>query len=112
MLVHQISASVPQYVDCNEKAQTQLSDRTSYGLGHTHTPKRQLECYTLIFPLYIGGRSVVTSDVRIWILRQLQYMGSHFNIRNAAAAAQVLERNADVDVWEVYAMLGSYAYAS
>jgi hypothetical protein len=51
-------------------------------------------------------------DVRPWVIKKSCYMGnlSHFNIRNAEAVAQTLEGKTDACPWDVYAMLGSYAF--
>ena len=124
MLAGDICASVPQYVDCDSAARHRLPasayaldhrGREAAATGHSHSPNHQLECYTLIFPLYIAGRSqTVHPDVKPWIIKQLHYISSHFYIRNAGIVAKMLERG-DSDAtnpWEVYAMLGSYAFAS
>lgn len=79
---------------------------------HTHTPDHQMICYALIFPLYVAGRSKAVPDVEPWVVNQLRHIGSHFSVRNAEDVAQILERKADINPWEVYAMLGSYAFAS
>ena len=64
ILASEICACVPQYVDCDEAARQRLpsSERLNLNrglgrLGHPHTPTHELECYTLIFPLYVAGRS-------------------------------------------------------
>lgn len=117
ILVGEICACVPQYVDCDDAARQRLlpsekAELPNQNLGHSHTPNHQLDCYTLIFPLFIAGRSKAVPDVRPWVITQLHYISSHFNVRNAEVVAQLLEREADVGPWEVYAMLGSYAFAS
>ena len=127
-LAGEICACVPQYVDCDGVARQrlptsekmellnqtpdQILDRGPVRAGHLHTPDHQLDCYTLIFPLYIAGSSIAVPDVRPWVIKQLHYISSHFHVRNAGVVAQVLERETDVSPWEVYAMLGSYAFAS
>jgi hypothetical protein len=127
-LVGEICACVPQYVDCDGTARHRLPtseksefpdqtpdhilDRGPGGAGHPHTPNHQLECYTLIFPLYVAGRSKSVPDVRPWVIKQLHYISSHFYVRNAEVVAQILEREKDVSPWEVYAMLGSYAFGA
>ena len=78
--------------------------------GHPHTPNHQLECYTLIFPLYVAGRSKCVPDARLWVIKELHYISSPFYIRNEKVVAQLLEREGGVDPWEVYAMLGGYAF--
>lgn len=125
-LAGEICACVPQYVDCDgaarqrlptsEKSQLQnaydILDRGPGGAGHVHTPNHQLDCYTLIFPLYVAGRSKAVPDVGLWVIKQLHYISSHFYVRNAEVVAQILERETEISPWEVYAMLGSYALAS
>ncbi len=127
-LTGEICACVPQYVDCDDAARHRLpiseqanasvqnADHTLDGgpweISHHHTPNHQLDCYTLIFPLYVVGRLNAVPGVRLWVIKQLHYISSHFYIRNAEMAAQVLERETDVGPWDVYAMLGSYAFAS
>lgn len=121
VMAGEICACVPQYVDCDNAARHRLPTssildqalhRGPIGAGHTHTPNHQLDCYTLIFPLYAAARSKVVLDVRQRIIEQLHYISSHFYIRNAEVVAQILERETDSNPWETYAMLGSYAFAS
>ena len=120
-LAGEICASVTQYVDCDGAARTRLSasekpedsDRGIDETSHPHTPNHKMDCYTLIFPLYVAGRSkAAANSVRPWVIRQLYYVSNHFYIRNAELVAQILEMGTDVSPWEVYAMLGSYALAA
>ena len=125
ILTGEICASVPQYVHCDYAVRQRLlpSEKSMLphqplghsvgnGAGNSHTPNHELNCYTLIFPLFIAGRTNGVPEVRPWAIKQLNYIGSHFRIRNAEIVAQILERETNVDPWEVYAMLGSYAFAS
>jgi hypothetical protein len=102
-LATEVFASVPQYTDCSFAA-----GRTP----HAHSPSDNLNCYTLIFPLYCAARSRVSSEQRGWATKQLHYMGSHFGIRNAELVAGILDEGTDITPWAVYAMLGSYAFAA
>lgn len=121
-LASEICASVPQYVDCEEAARhkvpTQGIPEQTHGpcsplrANHMHTPQHQADCYTLIFPLYAAGRSRAMTNVQPWAIKQLHYLGSHFGIRNAEVVAGILEREAYVGPWEVFALLGSYAFAT
>ena len=124
----EICASVPQYLDCYDTARQRLPisknwessvqtsnpglDHGPWKSSHLHTPNHQLYCYTLVFPLYVAGRCKVFQDVRVWVIEQLRYIGSHFCVRNAEVVTQVLERESDANPWEIYARLGSYAFAS
>ena len=128
MLSGEICACVPQYIDCDDAARHRLPaseqanapvqnanhtlDGGPWGISHHHTPNHQLDCYTLIFPLYVVGRWKAVPGARLGVINQLRYISSHFCIRNAEMAAQMLERETDVGPWDVYAMLGSYAFAS
>ena len=119
ILARDICASVPQYVDCSgavrqrehtpDKSET--PDQTADYIFHAHTFSHQLDCYTLIFPLYVTGISKAAPQVRPWAIEQLHYMSSHFYIRNAKVVAQILDREEDVSPWVVFSMLGSYAFA-
>jgi hypothetical protein len=106
-LAREICASAPQYTDCEYAARNRL---TIPGKNHRHTHTHELDVYSLIFPLYVAARSDAVPQLKPWIIKQLHYMGSHFQIRNAEVAAQILEQGEDVDPWEVYALLGSYAF--
>jgi hypothetical protein len=115
-LAVQICASVPQYTDCEgtaRKPPPTSGNSTLEKQGprdcHSHTLHHQAECHSLIWPLYAAGRSMAGPDVRPWVIQQLRYIGSHFNIRNAEIVAQILEGETDVCPFDVYAMLGSYA---
>lgn len=118
ILACEICASVPQYVDCLGAARSKLpiseSATTTFGgAGHLHPPSQKLDCYTLIFPLYVAGRSRGSpSTLKPWVIKQLHHIGSHFGIRNAELICQILEKGVDVNPWAVYAMLGSYAFAA
>lgn len=117
-LAGEICAAAPQYIDCDGPARKrlpvseslELRDHGPGGARHFHTLHHQAECYSLIWPLYAAGRSKAGPDVRPWVIKQLHYIGSHFNIRNAEIVAHILEGETDVCPWDVYAMLGSYAF--
>ncbi|CZR58790.1 related to C6 transcription factor [Phialocephala subalpina] len=116
-LSEEICASVSQYLECHcQPAWKQPSpnvDIIHRKTTHAHTPAEKLDCYTLIFPLYIVGRSKYTSvDMKLWIVKQLQHMGIHFDIRNAGLVGRTLELGWNVDPWKIYAMLGSYAFVA
>jgi hypothetical protein len=108
LLAREICACVPQYVDCDGAARQRLA---APGAGHSHTPDNHADCYTLIFPLYAAGR-YADPQVRCWVIKQLHYIGSHFYMRRAEMVAEILEHETDIGLWEVFAMLGSYAFTA
>ena len=117
ILTSYICACVPQYVDCDSAARHRLPTPEypqEAATSHSHSPNHQQECYRLIFPLYIAGRSQALPDVKTWIIKQLQYISNHFHVRNAGIVAKMLQRGDEDNrsPWDVYAMLGSYAFAS
>lgn len=120
-LAFDICASVPQYVDCLEMARIigqkedsnnpLILDQDLDQAVHAHNPDQILACYNLIFPLAIAGQSrACPKGLKFWIIKELHYMAVHFSIRNAAVVAQILERGAPIYSWEIYTMLGSYAF--
>ncbi|KAG0649766.1 hypothetical protein D0Z07_3574 [Hyphodiscus hymeniophilus] len=115
ILTTEICASVTQYVDCDGAARMKLpTSKTWMESGsHPHTPKHVLECYTLLFPLYVVGHSSFAScAVRQWAVTQLYFISEHFCIRNAEIVAQILKDGKDTNPWDVYTTLGSYAFAA
>lgn len=114
-LAGEVCACVPQYLDCNGAARQRVSASWDpppciVAAGHSHTPFHRAACHSLIFSLYTVGRSKAIQSVRPWVTEQLHFMGSHFYIRNAEVVAQILEQGVDLSPWEVYGMLGSYAF--
>ncbi|KAF2494651.1 hypothetical protein BU16DRAFT_44664 [Lophium mytilinum] len=114
ILAREICASVPPYVDCNGAVQQRhfASMDIPVHTGHLHTHDHLIDCYMLIFPLYVAGLSDTVPGMRSWVIKQLHYISSHFFIRNAQMVAQLLEGEKHVSAWEVYAMLGSYAFVA
>ncbi len=109
-----IYASIPQYTDCLGAARHRIlpENRTS-GANHVHTSSQISDIYSLILPLYVAGRSKASPDsLKQWAIDQLEYVGSHFGIKNAKLAGDILKRKGNVSPWVVYAMLGSYAFAA
>ena len=99
----EICASVPQLIGYEN----------STSRNKTHCTTQKLKCYTLLFPLYVAGlyASSVT-QIKPWIIKQLRFMSDELGIRNAKVVAEMLERGRGTCPWDVYAMLGSYAFAA
>ncbi len=116
ILAQEVCASVPQYVSCPRVSGDNITSdvvRLLSIAGHSHSPSQLLDCYILIFPMYVAAHSqTYSSTVRAWCVTQLRFMATHFGIRNALFGAQILERGIDMDPWAVYAGLGSYAFVA
>ena len=98
----QICATVPQFT-IDEKTQGNKASCTT----------QKLRYYTLLFPLYVAGLyASSTTQIKPWIIKQLRFMSEEMRIRNASVVADVLERGEGVCPWDVYALLGSYAFAA
>ena len=77
----------------------------------TSNPTYYLPCYRLIFPLYIAAQCpAAPPGLRAWVILQLHFMADHHGIQNAARVADILLIGENGDPWDVYAMLGSYAF--
>ncbi|KAK0112299.1 hypothetical protein ONS96_001546 [Cadophora gregata f. sp. sojae] len=116
-LVHEISASVPQYLDCLTALRLGLSrsevSASLSAIGHLHSPSHTLDYYTTILPIFAAAYSQnPRSSIRMWCVEQLRYMSDPFGIRNAGSVAHILEQNVKVDLWAVYSGLGSYAFVA
>ena len=127
-LVDDICASLPSWTNCDYKlspsilasmiglsmTRTTVTD-TSTGSGRSqryyhYEPERRANCTQLIFPLYAAGRATTRLRTRRWIISCLHHFGDHFYLRSAESAAQLLEEGGNVDPWDVYALVGSYAF--
>jgi hypothetical protein len=117
----EVYASVPQYASyaCRSKCSQGQADGTDLsvvpqkGCNKVHTPSEVLNCYTLLFPMYIAARSkAATVDQRQWVSYMFRYISDHFGIRNALLLAQLLDQNSDISPWCIYAMLGGYGFAA
>ncbi|KAL8942556.1 MAG: hypothetical protein Q9216_001600 [Gyalolechia sp. 2 TL-2023] len=74
-------------------------------------PTRRLPCYRFIFPLFVAAQSAaVPRSLREWVIEQLRSMAVFYAIENAMSVADILESGQNEGVWNVYAMLGSYAF--
>lgn len=117
----EVYASVPQYASyaCRSKRSQGQADNTDLsvvsqkGCNKVHTPSELLDCYTLLFPMYVAARSkAATADQRRWVSYMFRYISDHFGIRNALLLAQLLDQNSDISPWCIYAMLGGYGFAA
>ncbi|GIK02006.1 hypothetical protein Aspvir_006049 [Aspergillus viridinutans] len=117
----EIYASIPQYASyvCRSKRSQGEADGIGLsivpqkGCDKVHTPSELLDCYTLLFPMYVAARSkAATVDQRQWVSYMFRYISDHFGIRNALLLAQLLDQNTDIDPWCIYAMLGGYGFAA
>lgn len=106
-LVTELSASVYQYAGgC-------CIHRKSGSGKPTHSPKQILDCYTLLYPLYVAGRSIFISNTqRSSIIRDLRFIHSHLGIENACLVADTIENDPGKDPWQVFASIGSYGFAA
>jgi Fungal specific transcription factor domain len=75
------------------------------------TPLEIAGGYSLLFPLFVVGYSPTTPDrLRAWILNRMKYIGDSMDLQLAHDIAGILERKEEINVWDIYATLGSYVY--
>jgi hypothetical protein len=123
-LARDICASVPQYLDCyragraHESAQgvtvvPEQDCKVFGGVCQLVSASRLLNCYSLIFPLYIvGSTTSSTSNMKPWVIRQFCCMAEHYGIRKAELVASILKEGKQTNPWTVYSVLGSYAFVA
>jgi hypothetical protein len=124
-LVSEICASVPQYT-CPELLRNQslspsshahtwseAGDPVSITRARVYTAAEKVRNYTLIFPLFVAAQSISVRDrQKRWIVSQLYFMASSVGIKNAEVVTKILEAGVKINPWKVYALLGSYAFAT
>lgn len=120
-MIADICASAPQMTDCSFAASRKLppSDDSP---NHSHTQSHYLDAYILIFALYVAAWSNYCPTLtRGWIMKELEWIAGHFGVKQAAVVCNALKRadshkgsesNGRVGPWEVYRLLGSYAFAA
>ncbi|PVH99448.1 hypothetical protein DM02DRAFT_529029 [Periconia macrospinosa] len=119
-LIKEICASVPQMTDCKNAAKSKLPPNADACISfHGHTVSHFLDNYILLYALYVAGwsRGCQTRQ-RAWIIKQLIHIGDHFRVKEAALVANILQnqtKNAMSEKprpWDIYRLLGSYAFAA
>jgi hypothetical protein len=111
-----ICATVLQYTD----ASSQSDDSRLAALSQQNTDSgknmdssQALNCYFLLFPLYVVGRSKWTSSYReAWAMEQLERIGKSQCIPKALDLTHLINESSEVEPWHVYAMLGGYGFAA
>jgi hypothetical protein len=73
---------------------------------------QSLKCCSLLAPLYLAGQTTRNAPTRDWVSRVLEYMAGTGGLELAHRTAAVLETSPSTSFWDVYAMLGSYAFAA
>lgn len=102
-IAQDICATVPQCTGCKNTTSRSKAFCTA----------QRLRSYTLLFPLYVAGLYAgPATQIKPWIIKQMQFISDEMGIRNASVVAETLERGDATCPWDVYAMLGSYAFAA
>ena len=103
VIAKDICASAPQFMGYGNPTRK----------SQAFTTAQRLQCYTLLFPLYVAGLySSSSTQVKSWVIKQLRFMSDVIGIQNASIVVKILERGNKTCPWDVYAMLGSYAFAA
>ncbi|KAF1973903.1 hypothetical protein BU23DRAFT_532705 [Bimuria novae-zelandiae CBS 107.79] len=115
LVVQEICAAVPQMTDCNGPARHRLPAE-SKSCSHAHTLSHFLDTYILLHGLYVAAWShACPPRAKEWIIKQLDHIAVHFRVKEAATVAAILkmqEQKARIGPWEVYRIIGSYAFAA
>ena len=95
-------ASVPQFILVQARPENALP----------FSPLQVLQGYALLSPLYVAGHFSEDAQLRQWVIDLMKYMAEAGRMEMAIKVAEVLETSPDLPYWNVYAMLGSYAFAA
>lgn len=86
-----------------------IASPTSY--FQSATPLTIAGAYSLLFPLFVIAYSPTSPDSqRAWILERMDFIGHSMQIQQAQVCSDVLRRREEINMWDIYAMLGSYVY--
>lgn len=100
-LTEQICASVPQFLLPGlQSAKTPFS------------PFQQLQCCTLLAPLYMANQVSKNSLMTSWIIRCLEFMSENGTMKIAEEMVCLIKTNPGLNYWRVYAKVGCYALAA
>ena len=97
-----ICASVPQFVIAGARPGNQIP----------FTALQAMQCRTLLAPLYLAGHVSKDPDVRPWAVHMMAYMADAGGMEAAQKIADELALGQRMEYWDVYAMLGGYAFAA
>ena len=115
LVVQEICAAVPQMTDCKGPARHKLPPG-SRASSHSHTLSHFLDVYILLLGLYAAAWSrACPPKAKSWIITQLEIMAEHFGMKEAASVATILKKQDDknrMGPWDVYRLIGSYAFAA
>ena len=118
----EICATVPQYIGGSSNSSYKDTTRTDLlsiarvqdariSSARQANVKQHVPCYRLIFPLYVAAQSPTASKaIKQYAIEQLHFMADHHGIENALAVAKILGSGESRNPWNVYALLGSYAF--
>ena len=131
-LASEICATVPQFVDNEGKKEqrdqaatpsstasnfTNFEKQASSLYVKTHQPREDptplaiAGAYSLLFPLFVVGYShIIPHRLHSWVLDRMNFIGRIMDIPQAYMIVDILEGREEINVWAVYAMLGSHLY--
>jgi hypothetical protein len=116
-LIEEICATTPRMTDCGFAARDKLPPNvSSSNVNHSHTQSHYLDVYVLIFSLYVAAWSTCCpTSTRLWIMKELDWIAEHFGVKQAKVVVDALRdmnTKGRLGPWEVYQLLGSYAFAA
>lgn len=98
----EICSSAPQFILEEARAENALP----------FAPLQTLQLYALVPNLYVAGHLSRDPRIRMWVITILKHMAEVGGMEMASRVAGILETSNELPYWTVYAMLGSYAFAT
>ncbi|KAF2011367.1 hypothetical protein BU24DRAFT_426444 [Aaosphaeria arxii CBS 175.79] len=115
-MIRQICTLTPQMTDCKVDTARDLSKypgTQSSGKVPTHTLTHSLDVYIILFSLYVAAwSSFCPPETRSWITKEVEYIADRFGVKQAAMVATAMKSEKMIGPWQVYQLLGSYAFAA
>jgi hypothetical protein len=116
-MIDDICATTLQYTDVSaQSGDSRLATLSQQDTesGKNMDSSQTLNCYSLLFPLYVVGRCIWTSPYqKAWAIEQLECIGKSQCIPKALELkTHLIEESSEAELWPVYAMLGGYGFAA
>ena len=98
--IYEICAAVPQFILPGARPINNVP----------FAPLQTMQCYAMLPPMFAAAQLSNDVEVRGWAVRALRYMADGSGMEMASRFADIIETSQETPFWNVYAMMGSYAF--
>lgn len=96
----QIAASVPQFLIPGVRPDNR----------EPFSSVQMLQCYTLLPQMYLAGRLTSNKALSEWVFDMMEHMANVGAMKMAKVTVDTLRTDKSIAYWDIYALLGGYAF--